>query len=164
MGAGMVYDGNTRVWWLDDDPTNVNAPTVAEIGAGEDVTAYLAIDGLAFNMGNSRVSGADLLSAFDSESMGRFQAAPSLTFKLKLRDGGEVAWTTLGDRGVTGCLVVRLSVPHGTAVAAAQKVMVFPTCETGIPNVQNTAANTEERFVVDLAVGNEPKLKASVAA
>lgn len=164
MGAGVVYDGMTRVWWLDADPAAPNAPTVAEIGAGADVTEYLAIDGLAFNMGNSRVSGADLLTAFDNESMGRYQAAPSLTFKRKLRDGGEVAWTDLGDRGVVGCLVVRLGIAHATAVAAAQKVMVFPGCETGIPNVQNTAANTEIRFVVDLAVGEEPKLKATVAA
>lgn len=164
MGAGVVYDGLTRVWWLDADPTNVAAPTVAELTAGEDITEYLAIDGLAFNMGNSRVSGADLLSAFDNESMGRFQAAPELTLKRKLRDGGEVAWTTLGDRLVAGCLVVRLALDATTAVAAAQKVMVFPTCETGIPNVQNTAANTEVRFIVSLAVGSEPELKATVAA
>lgn len=164
MGAGIPFDGYTRVFWLDADPAAPAAPTVAEIGAGHDLTEYVAIDGLALNMGNSRVSGADLLSAFDNESMGRWQASPSLTFKKRLVGGTEVAWTTLGDRGVAGCLVVFLNLTPGTAVAAAQKCSVFPGCVSGAPQIANTAANEEQKFTVEIACGKEPKMKATVAA
>lgn len=162
MPAGIVYDEHVRVFWLDTDPADLDAPTTGEIGAGEDITGYLVPDGLAFNFGNSRVSGADLLTAFDNESMGRHQAAPALTLKRKLRDGGQVAWDTLGDRLISGCLVVFLDLGPDDTVADGDECVVFPGCETGQPLIQNTAVNTEQRFQVDLAVGEAPHLNAVV--
>lgn len=164
MPAGVVFDENTRVFWLDTNPADTSAPTAAEVNAGHDLTGYLAPDGLALNTGNSRVSGADLLDGFDSESMGRHQAAPALTFKRRLRgSNAQVAWTTLGARGVQGCLVVLPFLAPDDTPAAADDCYVFPFCETGVPQLANTAMNTEQRFITPLAVGAAPVYDAVVA-
>lgn len=165
MPAGVVYDENTRAFWLDTNPADTSAPTVAEIAAGFDMTGYLTIDGLARNTGNSRVAGGDLLDGFDAESMGRHQAAPTLTLKRRLRgSNAEEAWTTLGSRGVQGCLVVLPFLAPDDTPSATDSCEVYPSCETGSPQLQNTAANTEQRFIVPIAVGSSPVYDAVVAA
>lgn len=162
MPAGTVYDESTRVLWSEADLADNTAPSTVEIDAAIDLSGYAIPDGVAFNLGNSRVSGADLLSAFDNESMGRFQATPSITFKRKLRSGEELAWDTLGDRKLQGTLIVFLTLDPGAEPGDGDACMVFPSCETGTPLVQNTAVNTEVRFQVDFAVGEAPELRAVV--
>jgi hypothetical protein len=162
MPAGTVYDESTRVLWSEDDLTNNAAPTTGEIVAAIDLSGYAIPDGVSFNLGNSRVDGKDLLTAFDNESMGRFQATPSIMFKRKLRDGAEVAWDTLGDRKIQGTLIVFVTLPTGEDPGDGDACLVFPGCETGTPLVQNTAVNSEVRFQVDFACGEEPELRAVV--
>lgn len=167
MPAGENYDGMVRAFWLDTNPADPDAPTIAEVvTAGEDLSGYLIPDGVAYNIGNSRVSGADLLSSFDAESMGRHQAAPVLTLKKRLLDGGEAAWTTLGERHISGCLVVFEHVGGAEASdpVAGAPCFVFTSCQTGQPKPLNTATNTEKRFEVELAVGGRPYLNAVLAA
>ena len=162
MGAGTVYDESTRLYWSVADLADNDAPTTGEVDAATDLSGYAIPDGVSFNLGNSRVSGADLLTAFDNESMGRFQATPSIMFKRKLRDGSELAWDTLGDRKLQGTLIVFVTLDPGADPASGDACLVFPDCETGTPLVQNTAVNSEVRFLVDMAVGSEPKLRAVV--
>jgi hypothetical protein len=162
MPAGTVYDESTRVYWSEADLADNTAPTTGEIAAAIDLSGYAIPDGVAFNFGNSRVSGADLLTAFDNDSMGRFQATPSITFKRKLRNGEEVAWDTLGDRKLQGTLIVFLTLDPGSDPTTGDACVVFPECETGAALVQNTAVNTEVRFQVDFAVGQQPELRAVV--
>ena len=162
MGAGIVWDEQARYYWLNANPANTAAPTLAEINAGLDLTEYMPPDGFQPNMGNSRVNGADAKTKFDAESMGRFQAAVKLTLKRRIRGtNAEAAWTTLGARGVSGCFVV-LPFANGPA-AVADKAYVFPTAETGMPLLLGSAENAEQRFDVDLAIGSEPNLQAVVA-
>jgi hypothetical protein len=47
---------------------------------------------------------------------------------------------------------------------AGDPCYVFPSCETGVPQIQNTAVNTEQRFIVPIAVGSAPVYDAVVAA
>lgn len=162
MPSGYAYDGRCRVFWLDTEPSDPDAPTTTELDAGTDLSGYAIPDGIAYNLGNSRVSGADLLSSFDAEAMGRFQASPSITFKSKLVTGETLAWDTLGARLLSGTLVVFEDVVEGDEVADGDSCFVFPSCQTGQPVIQNTAMNQERRFVVDFAVGDSPHLRAVV--
>ena len=158
MPAGTVYDESTRVYWIPDadTPADFDTITLAEFGDADDFSGYVVPDGVTFGFGNSRVSGADLLTAFDNESMGRHQAAPSVMFKRQLRDGSELAWTTFKGRKTQGTLLVFLTLDPGADPTTGDDYIAFPSCETGSPLVQNTATNTEVRFQVDFAVGEEP--------
>jgi hypothetical protein len=165
MPAGIVYDEHVRLVWLDAAPADATAITAAEVADGTDLSGYVVPDGVAFNLGNSRVSGADLLSAFDAESMGRYQASPSITFKRRLRGSNdEVAYTTLGARGVEGTLVIFPFIDAGADPAAGDDYYAFTGCETGLPLLQNTAVNAEQAWVCDLAVGGDVILDGVVAA
>lgn len=164
MTAGIVHEEHIRVFWLDSDPTSIAAPTVAQITAGEDITEYLVPEGLEINPTNNRVDDGTLLSKFVGQAMGTFGYAPRLMLKRKLADGSEAAWTLFGEHGVTGALVVFRDLAPGVAVAAAQKCEVYPGCETGAPELQNTAANATQRFGVPIAVSEQPELNAVVAA
>lgn len=170
MPAGTVFDEQTRVLWFatEDEPSDLTAITAAELGDGVDLSGYVTPDGVTFGFGNSRVSGADLLTAFDNESMGRHQAAPSLMLKRKLRaevDGSDdLAWTTFQTRKTQGTLVVFTTLDPGVDPATGDDYIAFPSCETGQPLPQNTAVNTENRFQVDFAVGAEPVFGTVVAS
>lgn len=170
MGAGTVYDESTRVLWFAtaDEPADLEAITAAELTDGVDLSGYVVPDGVTFGFGNSRVSGADLLTAFDNESMGRHQAAPSIMFKRKLRaqvDGDDdLAWTTFKSRKTAGTLVVFTTLTPGDDPATGDDYIAFPSCETGQPLPQNTAVNTENRFQVDFAVGEAPAFGTVVAS
>lgn len=162
MPAATVYDESTRVLWFAaaDEPTDHSAITATELADAIDLSGYVVPDGVTFGFGNSRVSGADLLTAFDNESMGRHQAAPSIMFKRKLRqtvDGADdLAWTTFVTRKTQGTLVVFVTLPVGEDPGTGDDYVAFPSSETGSPLLQNTAVNTEVRFQVDFAVGEAP--------
>lgn len=170
MPAGTVYDESTRVLWFADadTPADLDAITAVELADAEDLSGYVVPDGVTFGFGNSRVSGADLLTAFDNESMGRHQAAPSITFKRKLRaavDGADdLAWTTFQARKTQGTLIVFTTLDAGEDPGTGDDYVAFPSCETGQPLPQNTAVNTEVRFQVDFAVGAEPVFGTVVAS
>lgn len=163
MPAGTVFDEQTRLLWFPeaDEPTNLAAITTTEITTdGIDLSGYVVPDGVTFGFGNSRVSGADLLTAFDNESMGRHQAAPSVMFKRKLRaqfeGDDDLAWTTFVTRKTAGTLVVFTTLDVGADPTTGDDYIAFPSCESGQPLPQNTAVNTEVRFQVDFAVGEAP--------
>lgn len=163
MPAGDAYDGRVRVFWLDDDPSDPNAPTEAELAAGVDLSGYVVPESINYGFKNDTVEGRDALSSFDPQSAGRHGAHPVIDFKRRLRaDGAELAWDTLGDRLIAGTLVVFEDVPEGDDVTDGDSCFVFPSCQTGQPVIQNTAMNQERRFVVDFAVGDSPHLRAVV--
>lgn len=164
MTSAHTYDGRTRLIWLDADPADLDAPTMAEITAGTDLSGYLIPDSFDPGTGNSRVDDSDALTSFDNEAMGRHQSKPSALFKSKLTSGDEVAFDTLGDRLILGCLVFFEDVEEGTAIAAGATCDVYPSCQTGQPLRQATAKNTTRRFKVEWAVGAAPHLNAVVAA
>lgn len=171
MPAGVVYDEQTRLLWFPtaDEPADIDAITAVEIAAdGIDLSGYVIPDGITFGFGNSRVSGADLLTAFDSESMGRHQAAPSVMFKRKLRETFEgdddLAWQTFKTRKTGGTLVVFLALDPGADPGTGDEYVAFPACESGQPVLQNTAVNAEVRFQIDFAVGEAPVFGTVVAS
>lgn len=154
-----VYEGQFQVHFV-PAVADKDAPTVAEITAGDDLTAYIPKNGWTPNVRNNRVDGSSLAETFDSETMGSNGAQLSVTFKRN--DPDDTAWTTLNAQGTTGFFVV-LPLNGSAAPAASDEAEVWPV-ETGLPVVQNTAANQQQRFVVDCAVTSAPSLTAVVAA
>lgn len=162
MGAGIVFDERTRLLWFPeaDTPTDLEAITATELGDAIDVSGYVPPDGFNPNTTNNRVDGSDLLTPFNNESMGRYGDAPSVTFKRKLRaavDGDDdLAFTTFKERKTTGTLVLFNTLPIGEDPGVGDEYKAWPNCETGEPMEQQTAADTEVRFIVDFAVGQAP--------
>ena len=64
--ADIVNDGMTRVAFV---PTisSAAAPTVAEIGAGEDLEMFLTPDGLGMEFGNDSIDVTALSSTYNAE-------------------------------------------------------------------------------------------------
>lgn len=164
MPNAYTYDGRVRFVWLDTDPADPTAPTMAEITAGTDLSEYLIPESWNPNASNQKADQSTALSSFNGESVGRYGYAPEAMFKTKLTDATKVAWTTLGERLVEGCIVVFEDVPEGDNIAAGMDCDVYPSCQTGQPERQQTAANTTRRFKVTWAVGEPPSLGATVAA
>lgn len=168
MPSGFAYDGRTRFIWLDDNPADLDSPTLVEIAAGVDVSGYLVPESFNPGTGDSRVDTRDALSSFDSQAIGRFQAAPSAMFKSRLADTFEgdddLAWTTFKDRLTQGCILFFEDIDEGSDVTTNDVCDVYPSCQTGQPQRQQTALNTERRFKVEFAVGDHPHLGAVVVA
>jgi hypothetical protein len=165
MGAGLTYDGRTRMVWLAANPVDLDAPTMAEITGGTDLSGYLVPGSFNPNDANARANAADSLTSFDAESPGRTAAKPTAAFKSKLASGGgTVAWDTLGARLIEGCLLFFEDVAEGSAIAAADECDVYPSCLTGEPRRPQVADNTERRFEVDFFCGDKPHKGAVVAA
>lgn len=156
--ARLVFDGKMHAYWLDANPADLDAPTVAEIAAGTDITAFLPKDGVQFGTSNNRVDGGSLATVFNAESMGTWNSQMSLI--IFLDDDANTAFDLLGEHGVLGCLVI---VPFAASVAA-EKCYVFPTAETGAPILGNSAANERQKATIELAIGDEPKFDGVIAA
>lgn len=151
----VVFDGTMHVYFC---PTVVSkaAPTVANITAGEDITAFLPKDGLSFSPTDNRVDTGDMSTLFDSQIMGTYGYELSLT--MFRDDTDDLAWETFTHKE-EGFLVFS---PFGPA-GAADPVHVFPV-EAGQRQLANSAANERQTFTVQFAVTSEPALDAVVAA
>lgn len=158
--ARRTHEEFTRIWWAEtiDD---ITAPTVAELTAAIDISAFVPKDGLKVGATNAKVKNDDITTAFTGEIPGSYGNSITLT---SFRDDDEdTAWETFQERNTYGYLVVRRMVPVTVAVAAAQVVEVYPAA-TGQPTMHDTAENERVKFGVDLMVHEAPAMAATVAA
>lgn len=153
MPAGLPYDEQFRVYYLAATPADPEAVDAADLGAAVDLSGYLAIDGFAANESDARVDGGDLLTGFDAQAMGREGAEPALTFKRRLKNGDQVAFDTFRERTYGGALVVVPFVGPNDDPEDGDDYRIYTDIDTGRWKMQNTAANTEQRGVVNVAVG-----------
>src|SRR3954464_1005242 len=125
--SDLINDGMTKVSWV-ASIANINAPTAAELTAGQDFTARITPDGLKIDPSTADVDTSSLASTFDTKTAGRVGFDVELTFKRGDTVGDDAPFTTL-KYGVSGFLVVRRGVAYTTAWATGQKVEVYPiTC------------------------------------
>lgn len=157
----LVHDGNTKVRWL-PAVVDIEAPTVAEIAAGTDLTPQLPSDGLTVTPNRNKASQSMLDSSFVAEAVGNWSVGIVLKFQrdvTSITTGAGDAAYTLFDRGTDGFLLVsRFGAP-----AAGDQVEVYPA-EAHQPIPLATAENAYQQFEVELAITDEPALKAVVAA
>jgi hypothetical protein len=156
--ARLVYEGRTNVYWV-TTISNIAAPTVAEITAGTPLTNFVAKDGVAVNTTTNNVDSATIAETFDSQIVGSWGGSVELT--MFRDDSADTAWN-LCVYGTNGYVVIDRFNDSGTLPIATEKVEVWPA-EMHQPVPQNSAANTQQRFVEMFAVTAQPNLKATVA-
>lgn len=156
--ARYVYEGKTDVWWVTTIASKT-APTVAEINAGVNLTNFVAKDGVSTNFNKNNVDSATIAETFNSQIPGSYGS--DLELVMFRDDTADTAWN-LCVYGTNGYVVLRRGVATGAAVAAAQKVEVFPA-SMHEPTVENAAQDTQVRFVETFAVTSAPAQKATVA-
>ena len=65
--SDLISDGMTRVHWV-TTIANINAPTAAELTAGNDFTARITPDGLKLDPSTADVDTSSLASTFDTKT------------------------------------------------------------------------------------------------
>lgn len=161
--ARLVFEENYHVYMLATPPADPEAPTMAEINAGDDITDYIPKDGFAPGVSNNRVPAGSLATSFDGELMGSHGAQLAITAFMDDQNGANDAFDTFGVRGWTGAFVVTWR----AAAAAGEPAFVWPYVEAGSPGLPTTAANERQTFNAEFAVGGdgtEPEYHATVAA
>lgn len=141
--ADIVNDGNVRVHWV-TTLSSTTSPNATQINAGVDITPYITADGYNVTTSEATVDTSALNSVDDTFIPGRRSDELEITFK---NQGDSAApWTTFASNP-DGYIVERRGVAYGTAIAASQKVRVFPV-KAGFRNKLPVAANEVEKFSV----------------
>lgn len=156
----FINDGYTKVSWVPTISSKA-APTVAQLGAGVDITGFLTKEGLVTPANQNMVNQGTLATTFDAQGPGTWGGAPiELTgYRDNVADDAYEAF----EYGDDGFLVIRRGLPVGTAWAADQIVEVWPA-SSHQPLNQPPATNENAKFKVVLAATEEPALAAEVAA
>jgi hypothetical protein len=163
--ADVTADGKTRVYWV-TTIANQNAPTVAELNAGIDLTSTLTADGLSgFQPDTADVDTSSLASTFTSNVNGR-SSFSNTRLRLKKQASGDTIFTTL-IRDTAGFLAIRRSVVQSTAWTTAQGVEIYPSLCGEVARM-DPEPNSVERYEIPIKVtagsaGTGPSLRAAVA-
>lgn len=161
MGSRKVHDGNTKVSFV-LTITSIAAPTVAQLGAGTDLSTFMTKDGLKVPANQNNADNATLADTFDAETIGSEGGQCELTMYRETPTADDDAWN-LCVRGTEGYLVVRRLIAHDTAWAAAQVVEVYPVVMHD-PVPSDTTRNENAKFTCRMPVRLQPNRKAVVAA
>lgn len=143
-----------------------NAPTVAEIGAGIDLTDFLVRDGLATPFAGQTIPASTMADRYNTTVPGTYGGDP-VTATLHRDDtaASDTAWTTLVE-DVAGFFVIRrfggATRKSSDAMVAAQRVEVWPIRVIS-REMMPTAENELQRFHVSCAVPLPPSRDALVA-
>ncbi|WNI16908.1 hypothetical protein [Actinacidiphila sp. ITFR-21] len=157
----VISDGKTRVA-IALSLANINAPTVAECTAAQDITPRLTPDGLKLDPTTADVDTSSLASTFDTKEVGRVGYDTELTFKRGTTTQEDWPYQNLV-YGVHCYVIVRRAVDYATAWAAGQQVEVYPVVCGERANV-SPAANEVMKFVSPIKVYAAPATNALVAA
>lgn len=157
--ARLIADGEVRIQFVPGEGaiTDPEAPTVAEINTGTDVTPHLA--SLDTPLEGEAVPAPDLSSAFDKTIAGTFGG--SMNGEFYRDDAGDTAWL-LFPRNTTGYFVIRRFGGSDVPIAATDDVEVWPIrviTRSPSPMTRNTA----QMFTTNFATLDEPSLEAVVA-
>jgi len=116
--------GESRFWYVPTIASGTGAPTVAEVGAGTELTPFATRDGFDAPQSASQIDASDASSRRNKSIPGNIDAS-TVTMRL-FRDSvsaDDDAWTTL-PLDTAGYIVER-EFGGTAAVAAAQKVNVY---------------------------------------
>lgn len=150
--ASVPSDGNQKVLWV-PALANPAAPTVAELtGVGVvDISCYLAAGGFQNSVDESSIDDPRLCSRQVYDQPGRFKVGLDLTYVHNPATPAQnVAYTTLVYL-TAGYIVSRYGIAYETAIAAAQKVDVYPaTCgkQVKIPSEDNSVLKTGQKIFI----------------
>lgn len=152
--------GVMRLWYVAAIAAP-NAPTVAELTAGIDLTPQLVRDSLNVERSATTYDASDASSRQDKQVPGTIGAGQvTATFQRDSVVADDDAWTTLTE-DAAGFLVKRSFGGSATAPAAAQKLEVYP----GVVNTRRPLVGAEsQRFESTWSVNATSYQDATVAA
>lgn len=152
----VISNGEVRIWFVTTiaDP---DAPTVAEIGAGTDITPFLS--SLDTPLDGNAPDASDLSSAFNKTVAGKFGG--NVSGQMYRDDDTDTAFTTF-PRGTTGFLVIRRFGGSDVAEASGDLVDVW---NIRVITRSDVALDDEsvQMFTIDLAALDEPSINVAVA-
>jgi hypothetical protein len=152
-------EGNSLLYYV-PSIANKAAPTVAELNAGTNLTAFVPPDGWNPTTTQNNVDIASLADTFDVMVIGTEGGPITVTFQRD--NSADTAWN-LFTRGLAGFFAFREGISKDTVWTAAQAVQVYPI-QAHHPIANQTARNAARTFNVTVAVTSEPNRKAVVAA
>jgi|SRR3954452_4053668 hypothetical protein len=154
--ADLTFDGMLRVYWV---PAigNIGGPTVAELGAGIDLTPRLTPDGLDVSSDTGTIDNTKMNSTSNQNRVGRRSYTLGVTYVRGTADDDDATEVeeTLAYRA-TGFLVVDRDIAWGTAWAAGQRAEVYPA-ECGEANPDAPGPDTLQTVNVPLTVTGDPR-------
>ena len=156
--AEYAMDGFVVVYWV-PSLSSISAPPAAEITAGTRLSPFMTKDGLDIPFQQNTIDNADLEDTFDAKAVGTWGG--DITLTLKRNNSADTVWN-LAVYGTAGNLVVRRGVAVATAIAAGQKVAVYPG-QMHEPVPMSTATNERDKFKLVIAITDQPNQKATVA-
>lgn len=159
--ADALTDGNIRIYSV-PSITNINAPTVAELNVGTDLSGLITPDGLVgFEAETAAVDNAKINSTFNTQQPGRASWSGTL-LRLFRQTGTDTVRNTLVRGYATNIVVRRGGVLGATAWATSQNVEVYPVA-CGQRRTLAPEANAVERYEVPLFITTQPNDSATVA-
>lgn len=143
--------------------TNINAPTVAEVGAGDEMTEEIAeLTGWTFS--NNPINTPDLSNTFTPNIPGEDTAADSSIVFYENRGGASANPLQAGlAKGTAGFVVLFFDGTAGASPAASDECEVWPVTSTG-PYREYSTGNDPARWGVRFATTAPPDFQATVAA
>lgn len=155
--ARVIPDGEVRISEV-ATISNIQAPTAAEIGAGTDITPYIA--SIDTPLEGNRVPSGDLSSAFRKTSPGKFGGDITMDIHRGTLAADDTAYD-LFPRDTQTNIVIRRFGGSGTAIAAADVVEVWPIrVVTRSPHALEEEAL--QMVTVDCAATDEPAIDVAV--
>jgi hypothetical protein len=159
-------DGNTKVLFV-PAIANTSAPTVAELTAAGvvDVSCYLTSDGWTPSLSEQVVSDERLCSTQIFEQPGRKTDSLDVVYIDNTNSANAATFNKAADtlsEGAAGYMVVRRGIPYATAIAAGQKVTVYPVAAM-TQNELPAEANSVSKIGQKLAVTGAVKRRVAVA-
>ena len=160
-------DGNTAVWFVPAiaDPST---PSLSDLSAESvvDLSCYLTGDGLNLTSDQATITDERLCSTQTFEVPGRKTNTAEITYIDNTNsphetDSNEAAETLV--EGASGYIVTRRGVPYEEAIAADQKVSVWPI-QAGAQREVPPEANSVIRTIQKLFVTADVHQKVAVAA
>lgn len=156
--ARKVYEGRHNVYFA-TSVANKAAPTVAEITAAVNITPFVAKDGISPNFSTNNVDSATIAETFDAQIPGSYGADLELT--LFRDDSADTAWN-LWVYGTNGFLIIDRNNVSGVLPSVGNKVEVWPGAMHQRV-MENSAANTQQRFKGKFPCSSAPNDNATVA-
>jgi hypothetical protein len=158
----IVPNENTWVGFSETVPTNLAAPTTAQITAAEDLTCFV-VSINASSQGNT-VPTPSICSLFETSIPGTSAAQFSADFYRDDEPDGDIAWDAL-PRATRGVFYISRFGGGGAAAMpiASDKVEVWPVIVTSRA-AASLASNTAQTFTLTCAVSDIPAEDAVVAA
>lgn len=147
---------DTKAYWV-TTISNLAAPTVAEINAGTDLSAFIPVSGINTGGTQNRASLPMLGNSKVAERLGTRSVSPTVTFTRHTTSGTDTAWNLFTHK-LAGHLVVSR---FGGTVATGLRVEVYKG-EASEGQPMASADNEIQQFTVELALEDWNK-KAVVA-